>query len=180
MKYCTLNNNYLDYLRNIESRIPYNDYGKNHYKPFFHSLFEIDDLAYVTQISSPKSRHRSMHNTIDFKKVFIETNHIKNGRRTKFFVGVVNLNYMFPVPKNLIGDLNFKEIDKVRTFKNDKEKSKYIYLLKQELKALNQLNLEKSAQKLYKIKYAHPEIGVSKRSLDFKELERNAHNYRMK
>ena len=45
----------------------------------------VSILAYVTQISSPKSRHRSMHNTTDFKKVFIETNHIKNGRRTKFF-----------------------------------------------------------------------------------------------
>lgn len=178
MKYCTLDSRYLDYLRKQDSRIPYNDYGDDHYKPFFHALFSIGNLEYVTQITSPKSRHRNMRNMLDFKKIFIETNHIRNGKKVRCFVGAINLNYMFPVPKGQIHDLNFGEIDKVRSFSNDKEKSKYIYFLKKELKALERLNLEKSAEKLYKLKYEHPEIGVSQRSLDFKKLEILAKNYK--
>lgn len=46
-----VNEKYLDYLRNVESRIPRTDYGSDKYKPFFGVLFEIDNLYYITQVS---------------------------------------------------------------------------------------------------------------------------------
>ncbi len=34
---------YLNYLRDIEPKIPYSDYGENKFKPFLGELFEIGD-----------------------------------------------------------------------------------------------------------------------------------------
>lgn len=178
MHFCTIDTNYLDHLRSKEPRIPHSDYGENHYKPFFHTLFVVDGLAYVTQVTSPKERHRHMHNTLDFKKLFIETNNFKKGKRTRFYVGAVNLNYMFPVPTDKLKDLDFGRIEEVRSFENDKKRQKYVYFLKQELKAINELHLENAAQKLYRVKYSSPEAPVSKRSLDFKQLEQYAKQYK--
>lgn len=35
MEWLVIDEKYLDYLRNIDSRIPYSDYGINKYKTFF-------------------------------------------------------------------------------------------------------------------------------------------------
>lgn len=44
MKWLTIDENYLNYLRGFESRIPLSDYGADKYKPFFGSLFGTDDF----------------------------------------------------------------------------------------------------------------------------------------
>ena len=56
MKWINVDENYLNYLRDTESRIPKTDYGSDKYKPFFGVLFEIDDL-YYTSISSSKTSY---------------------------------------------------------------------------------------------------------------------------
>ena len=48
MEWINVNEEYLDYLRKIEKRVPRTDYGENKYKPFFGNLFEKDDLCYIT------------------------------------------------------------------------------------------------------------------------------------
>ncbi|EGQ79730.1 hypothetical protein HMPREF9094_1236, partial [Fusobacterium animalis ATCC 51191] len=48
----------------------------------------------MTQISSKKPRHLKMKESIDFVKIFDKTN--------KKLISVINLNYMFPVPKSEI------------------------------------------------------------------------------
>lgn len=39
MKWIHVNENYLDYLRNVEKRIPKTDYWTDKYKPFFLEFF---------------------------------------------------------------------------------------------------------------------------------------------
>ena len=51
MKWINVKEQYLDYLRTIERRIPRTDYGTDRYKPFFGILFEVGELYYVTQVS---------------------------------------------------------------------------------------------------------------------------------
>lgn len=63
---------YLNYLRKIESRIPLSDYGVEKFKPFFGILFTVDDLVYVTPISHAQPRHYKMKNSLDFYKIYIE------------------------------------------------------------------------------------------------------------
>lgn len=159
-----VNEFYLDYLRvNYEPRIPYSDYGEDKYKPFFSPLFENDDLVYITQISHPQERHYKLKQNIDFYKIY----HPNDGR----LIAIINLNYMFPIHKSLMFDLRYKNIENYRKFKTEEEKSKYIDLLRLELKIINELPLHKNALKIYNMKYEHPEHKVSQRSFDFKKLE---------
>ena len=163
-----IDDNYLNYLRRIEGRIPLTNYGSDKMKPFFGSLFEVDNLIYVTQVSSPKPRHATMKNSIDFHKYYFKNR----------LVGVVNLNYMFPVPKPYINDLIYSQIDKYKTFPSEKAKYDYIRFLKLQLAEIQQLNIEKDALKLYNMKYDKPNSPLSKRCFDFKQLEEYAKQFK--
>ena len=55
-----------------------------------------------------------MKNGKDFKKLY----HPKDNR----LLAVVNLNYMFPIPKSLKMILKYKDIEKHRKFESEEEK----------------------------------------------------------
>lgn len=171
MKWYFIDNDYLDYLRDFENRIPKTDYGQDKFKPFFGSLFEVENLVYVTQVSHAKYRHQKLKANLDFIKIYNNNDDL---------IAIVNLNYMFPVPKNYLIECNYKEIEKFRSFKNDIEKSKYINLLKKELKSINNNSLDIKAKQLYDFKYKFPQNSISKRCLEFKELEKMSILYEKK
>ncbi|MCL2416048.1 MAG: type III toxin-antitoxin system ToxN/AbiQ family toxin [Defluviitaleaceae bacterium] len=155
---------FLKWLRsNHESRIPYTDYGSDAYKPFFGVLFEIGEMVYITQISSPKPRHRALKDLPDFHRIY--------NPKSNELIGVVNLNFMFPIHKSLIYDLLYEDIHTYRSFSNEKEKSKYIDLMQIQLKEINKLPVAKNAKIIYDLKYYKPKHPVSKRCFDFKKLE---------
>ena len=152
-KWKIINKDYLDYLReNYESRIPRTDYGNDKLKPFFGELMRVGDLAYVTQVSSAKPRHNKIKANIDFQKII----HNDVSEMT---------------------DLEYEKIEEYVDFKNDTAKSKYIDLLKREMKYIKELPLENNARSLYALKYDKPEHVISKRCFDFKTLENGAHNW---
>ena len=74
-------------------------------------------------------------------------------------------------------DLEYEKIEEYVDFKNDTAKSKYIDLLKREMKYIKELPLENNARSLYALKYDKPEHVISKRCFDFKTLENGAHNW---
>lgn len=170
MKWINVNEKYLDYLRETERRIPKTDYGTDKYKPFFGVLFEVGDLYYITQVSHPQDRHRKLKQQKDFFKLFDQN---IRGR----LIAVVNLNYMFPIPKEQTSPFVKKNIHTYRTFKTEKEKSQYIDLLDTELAIINSMDLGIKAQELYKLKYDSLEDEVSKRCIDFKVMEQLARKY---
>ena len=92
---------YCDYLWTFDSKFSYNA-GKKELRPFIGILFKIGTCEYFAPLSSPKSKHKKLKNTIDLIK-------INNG-----IYGVVNLNNMIPVTsKNYIEfDLNKKTENK--------------------------------------------------------------------
>lgn len=166
-----INEDYTDFLRNnYEKRIPETDYGEDKLKPFFGELFRIGDLVYVTQVTSPKTRHIKLKQSIDFYKIY------QNNK----LISCVNLNYMFPVPISELSDMDYKNIDKYVKFKDEQTKSKYIQLLKYELSVINTLDLETAAADLYKRKYDKPQDKVSLRCFDFKNLELGAEAWKTK
>ncbi|MEX6518468.1 type III toxin-antitoxin system ToxN/AbiQ family toxin [Fusobacterium vincentii] len=167
MIWCTINKDYISFLKNYDSRIPNIDYGNNGYKPFFSPLFEKDGLVYVTQISSKKPRHLKMKESIDFVKIFDKTN--------KKLISVINLNYMFPVPKSEIIEVKYKNIDNFRTFSSLDEKNKYINLLKYEIKVINNKNIQAQALKVYNS--VNTDSFLKNRSLSFLLLEEKAIEY---
>ncbi len=165
---------YLDFLRAAEPRIPFSDYGTDKYKPFFGVLFEIGDLVYVTQISHAQPRHMNMRNAPDFIKIYIPDRNPMNPDR---LVAVVNLNYMFPIHKSLIENLEYKDIAKHRTFKSLQEMSQYIDLLTKELAQINKLGVDNKAKKLYEKKKRFPSDAASQRCINFLALESLAEAY---
>lgn len=167
MKWINVNEEYLDFLREYESRIPKTNYGDDKYKPFFGILFEKGNLYYITQISHAQERHLKMKNQPDFFKIYDPDDFSR-------LIAVVNLNYMFPIPKNEVSPFIKKEIDSYRTFKSEDEKSKYINLLDAEIKSINKLNLSVAAENLYLKKYSFPNSVIARRCLDYKELEKFA------
>lgn len=167
MDWCSVDEDFMDYLRNCEPRIPKTDYGADKYKPFYGVLFEINDLAYVTQISSPKPRHERMKNSLDFIKLY------DNGD----LLAVVNLNYMFPTQKDRFSIVSYSNIESFRSFADDNEKNAYIGLLKKEKNEILKSNILAKAQKLYTFKYDFPDNNISQRCLDFKDLEEKCKSY---
>lgn len=168
MKWKIINEKYTDFLRNnYEPRIPYTNYGKDKFKPFFGELFQVDDLIYVTQVTSPKPRHNKLKNSIDFHKIYINNT----------LISCVNLNYMFPVPICELSDLQYGKIDELITFETKTQKNNYINLLKIELAEINKLSLEQFAMELYHRKYDFPDDFISKRCFDFLNLENAAHEW---
>lgn len=164
MQWINVNEDYLDFLRKSEPKIPHTNY-ENKYKPFFGVLFETENLIYITQISHPQKRHYNMKQQKDFYKIY-DPNDIKR------LIAVVNLNYMFPIPKSETSPFKKKDIEKYRAFKDSTEKSKYLRLLDIELKEINKLNLSQAALNIYKFKYDFPDSRLSKRCIDFKHLEK--------
>ena len=171
MNWINVNEKYLDYLREYEKRIPYSDYGENKYKPFFGALFETDELIYITQISHAQERHKKMKQQKDFYK-------IHDTDVPTRLIAVVNLNYMFPIPRCETSLFEKKDIASYRSFSDEKEKSKYIDLLDKEIKVINTLNLERAAEELYRMKYTYPDSFVAQRCLDYKTLEKYAKAWR--
>ncbi len=167
MQWINVNEKYLDFLRTFESRIPFTNYGNDKYKPFFGVLFTKDNFCYITQISHAQKRHLKMRKQQDFYKIYDPANSSR-------LIAVVNLNYMFPIPKSETSPFIKSEIESYRSFANETEKNKYISLLNLELKEIKKLNLSEAAIKLYNDKYDFPDSSVSKRCLDFKALEQYA------
>lgn len=110
-----------------------------------------------------------MKSNIDFKKIYDPAD--------GHLIAVVNLNYMFPIPKYMRTPLKYKDIDKHRTFASEEEKSKYIDLMKTELKVINSMDLSKPAINIYKSKYSKPDSNLSNRCIDYKQMEEPARKY---
>jgi len=169
MRWKTVSTDYLDYLRKIEGSIPRTDYGNAHWKPFFGELFRVGNLVYLAAVSSPKEKHLKMKNSPTFSKVY----HPKGNQ----LLAVVNLNYMFPAPESIVSNLSYADIDSVRDFSSDQERSKYIRLLKDEISAIDNLNIDQKAKKLYDLKIKFPNSPISKNCLNFEALETAAHKW---
>ncbi len=84
---------YCDFLRKWDPCVPYN-MDKKANRPFVGILLEVNGAEYYAPLSSPKPKHQSMKNQVDFIK-------IDNGN-----YGVINLNNMIPVHKNSITAVN--------------------------------------------------------------------------
>lgn len=170
MKWYTVDEAFLDYLRHHENRIPRTNYGPDKFKPFFGELFSIGDLVYITQVSHPQARHFSMREDVDFYKLY-------HGNR---LIGVVNLNYMFPVYRSKLIEVKYGDIENFRTFETIEKKNSYISLMRKEMRAILSKNLDVSAQNLYIRKYDYPNDRISMRCIDFKDLEQKCIEYNTK
>lgn len=152
---------YCDYLRQFDSRVPYNA-GTKELRPFLGILFVVDGCEYFAPLSSPKVKHMHMKNNLDVVK-------IDGGR-----YGVVNFNNMIPVTSK-----NYELFDLNATPKDTYE-LKWQNLLKSQLLWLNK-NIKKvkgKALSLYeKYKNGRLDERIKSRCYDFILLEEKCKEY---
>lgn len=113
-----------------------------------------------------------MSNKLDFHKL----TDIKNG----YLYAVLNLNNMIPVPNDCITQLKYNQIEKFRSFSNEKEKNDYIYLLQKEKEIIDLYDevLHRKAKKLYGKCNIMPNSSLAKRCCNFQLLEEKCIKYK--
>lgn len=87
LKLVTINPMYCNYLREFDNKVVYNNFTKKT-RPFVGVLFDVKSFMYFAPLASPKAKHLTMKNTMDFLK-------IDNGK-----LGAINFNNMIPVINN--------------------------------------------------------------------------------
>lgn len=166
MNWIHVNDNYMSYIKKINDRIPNTNYSER-YKPLFGVLFANDDCNFVASISSYKEKHLNYHDRRDFIKIF-------DGDKP---IAVINLNSMFPVPKEEIINVTYKNINQFRTFDSKVSESKYINFLQKEMAVINRKDISKMALELYNTVSNYPSSVIASRCADFKKLECRCSEY---
>lgn len=134
LKIVRVDSNYCDYLREFDNKVTYNKYEKK-LRPFIGVLFSINNIEYFAPLSSPKQKHKTMKNSLDFFK-------IKYGE-----LGAVNFNNMIPVQED-----NYFLVDLAKETIT-KQETNYQKLLIKQLKWLNsyEYQLKSKAFNLYNL-----------------------------
>lgn len=155
MRIYIVKEDYINYLKKFDVNIRDN---KNESRPYIGILLEVNGISYIAPLASPKEKHKTMKNNIDFIK-------LENGD-----LGVINLNNMIPVHKENIVELNFEE----------RHNNKYSILLKKQLRFINshENEIKNKANKLYK-KVMSGKSFIAKRCVDFTLIEKKAIEYNL-
>ena len=160
----TVDNNYLNYLRNFDDKVLFNHGIDRPYVGIILSLSTPDgSINYFAPLSSPKKKHKTMKNNIDFIK-------IDSGN-----LGAINLNNMIPLVNNTYSKIDINSI---------KDKN-YQILLSKQIRWIrsNKSNITSKAYSLYR-KMAQDdsslnsfELKVKGRCCNFSLLEDVANKY---
>lgn len=102
MKIYYINESYIDYLRNYDSKVPEN---KNSTRPYIGVVLEINEMKYYAPLTSPKPKHKTLKNSVDFRK-------IDGGK-----YGAINFNNMIPVKDDAVQLVDISSIADIQ-YKN--------------------------------------------------------------
>lgn len=166
-----IDEDYLQYMKTHgDNCIPNQDYGSGKYKPFF-KLFSIGSVHYITQINHAQPRHRNMNEMDDFFK-------LKQGNE---IVGVVNLNYMFPVLDKHLITMNEHDIRTVLSMnKTDVQVNNYMERLKVEELEIKSKSIGLHAEILYERQKGNRlDAKLFNRCLDYGDLETKTLQYEL-
>ena len=134
MRFYYIEDEYITFLKKYDNIIADN---KKETRPYVGIVVEIEGHKYYAPFTSPKKKHKSMKNNLDFKK-------IDNGR-----LGAINFNNMLPVVDIALIPINF----------NDIADDNYKKLLQKQYIAINKekQNIVKTATNLRRIVFSSNE-----------------------
>ena len=153
MELYTINENYINYLRQFSKNVRYN---KNESRPYVGVVLKVNEYDYFVPLGSPKPKHLTMKETTDFIK-------LDSGK-----LGILNINNMIPVPLEYVKLINFQNFDKY-----------YSKLLLEQKRWLerNETLIKNKSKKLYTLITTKENTIFHKRSNNFKLLEEKALEY---
>lgn len=160
-KIVIIDTNYCDYLRQFDSKVPYNAFDKK-LRPFIGILFMVNEIEYFAPLSSPKEKHKTLKNTLNLLK-------IDNGN-----LGVINFNNMIPVKKDnyIYYDLYKKNINGPELQRNMLLRKQLRWITKQHKSVRDKSYI---LYKLYKENKLHENI--KNRCCNFPLLENKCNEY---
>lgn len=174
MKLYEIDQDYMDYLHKVDSRVLTHNVDK-HRRKFIALKVKLNGYSYFVPLSSPDSRDYYYENGV--KKVqFTRVPTIKrffNGNPTvESYLGKLLFNNMMPVPKGFYYEFNI-------FFEKDQ---KYKGLLIDQLQVLrgkkNQEDILKRAQTVYKLKNRNSSYSyIQYATVDFSKLEEACDKY---
>lgn len=154
-----------DKVRSVSPQIKKNN------RPLVGIITMVNGRSYCIPLSSPKQKHKTMKNSLDFLKIEREDGKL---------IGILNLNSMIPVDRSVIKEININ----IKT-SDSPEVVAYKELLNNQLDWCNENadRIERYAEKLYRI-VSSPKRSTSamllKRCCDFKKLEAVLDKYTQK
>lgn len=169
MRWFVADKDYINYLHAIDSRVERIEYGGK-IKPYVGVVLEIGKYYYYVPVSSPKRKHQSMKNNLDFLKICDKSGDL---------IAVMNLNNMIPIPTGRLLGLDYAQIGRYRHFDSTEEKDRYIDLLRKELHIINSMSgrIQRNAASLHTHCASFPGDNLSRRCCDFSRLEKAADAY---
>ena len=99
MKIYTIDTKYIDHLRTIDTRVP-DQHKRFVNRPYVGIIVTQNNKKYFIPLSSPKLKHQTMKNQLDFLK-------IDGGK-----LGAMNINNMIPVPDGAYIEINIANLMK--------------------------------------------------------------------
>lgn len=170
MDWYVVDKDYIKYLLRFDSRVGYVGYGEK-IKLHVGVLLMVNSYRYYVPISSPKNKHYRMSNCMDFHKL--------QDANTGVLYAVLNLNNMIPVPDSCVTQLKYNQVEQFRSFKDEKEKNDYIYLLQKEKAIIDSIQdtIQRKEEKLYNKCLRSPDSSFASRCCDFKLLEEKSSTY---
>lgn len=158
IKLYEIDSKYINYMTKFAVHLFHNKQsGQNNERKYIGVVLYINGYEYFAPLSSYKSKHQKMKESIDLLKI-------------KQYA-VINLNNMFPVPPKLCTYVDI----------NKQSDSKYKALLLAEYRAIKaiQKKIRKNAKTLYHLKLKEGEsTPLAKRCNDFQLLEKACIEYK--
>lgn len=102
MKFFTISDTYLDYLRTVDSKVP-NSYGREYTvkKPYVGVVFEIKGHEFLAPLSSPKPQHDKIQSSdVTVFKIYDRQNKANK-------LGIIALKFMIPCVPGVASYLDF-------------------------------------------------------------------------
>ncbi len=135
--------------------------NKKSSRPFVGILIKIDEINYVAPLSSPKSKHKKMKNSLDFMKIDSGT------------LGIINFNNKIPVKVEYLIKIDPSNIITAKI-----DEINYVNLLNKQLSWINKkVNEEKIIKKAIKLRelFLRKKLpkNIEERCVNFFLLENN-------
>ncbi|WP_418113813.1 type III toxin-antitoxin system ToxN/AbiQ family toxin [Vibrio scophthalmi] len=160
MKIYTISDSYLDHLRNVDSKVPSNDYKND--KPYIGVLLEVNNCKYLAPLTSQKPSI----DAIPANRPTIFKLHADDDETDK--LGAIQILYMIPVVESEITEL---DIDSITDEFYKGLLNKQVQFIRKNSEAI-----QKKAKKLYNL-VINNRGNFANNSCDFLALEKAKSEY---
>lgn len=154
LKFYNIDNNYINYLYQFDSKVPYN---KEQKRPYIGIVIEVNNVKYFAPLFSPKNVHKKYSDNPTYMRIGKE-------------YGIIRFNNMIPVIEEVLKPIEFSGIED--------EKYRNLLMAQNNFIQQNTEKIRNKAEKLYKIVTVDKKKFFIDLSCNFKLLEQKVASYK--